>query len=114
LIPSGVISNAHDKISATGKPRTSNKTTRRTAQLGMSKNGKTCVATLNEQPSHDCVGDGNLVNVAPLQLGKESRRVHSAHLDQVLVRAALYPGARDLKSRVQRSKQLVKRISKIF
>ncbi len=44
LIPSGVISNAHDKTSATGNPRASSKTTRRMAQFGTSKNGKTCVA----------------------------------------------------------------------
>ena len=45
LIPSGVISNAHDRISATGKPRISSSTTSRTAQFGISKKGKTCVAT---------------------------------------------------------------------
>jgi hypothetical protein len=45
LIPSGVISNAHDRISATGKPRMSSSTTSRTAQFGISKNGKTWVAT---------------------------------------------------------------------
>src|SRR6266516_4783305 len=44
-IPSGVISNAHEKTSATGKPAISTNTTSRTAQFGISKNGKTCVAT---------------------------------------------------------------------
>src|SRR6266566_3067880 len=42
--------------------------------------------------------DDNLVNVAPLQLGQEVLYVHSAHLDEVLVTAALYLYARDLKS----------------
>src|SRR4029077_6864981 len=44
LIPSGVSSKAQDKIKATGKPKMSSKTTSRTAQFGISKNGKTCVA----------------------------------------------------------------------
>src|SRR4029453_4629685 len=44
LIPSGVISKAHDRISATGKPKISSKTTSRIAQFGISKNGKTWVA----------------------------------------------------------------------
>src|SRR5437764_14818165 len=44
LIPSGVISKAQDRISATGKPRMSSKTTSRTLQWGISKNGKTWVA----------------------------------------------------------------------
>src|SRR5207302_11291910 len=44
LIPSGVISKAHEKISATGKPRISKSTTSRPAQLGISKIGKTWVA----------------------------------------------------------------------
>ena len=44
LIPSGVISNAQEKTSATGRPAIDSRTTRRTAQFGISKNGKTCVA----------------------------------------------------------------------
>ena len=49
---SGVISNAHDKISATGKPRIKSSTTRRTAQFGISKKGKTCVAIwMRSQPT---------------------------------------------------------------
>ncbi len=43
--PSGVSSNAHAITSAIGNPITIASTTRRTAQFGISKNGKTCVAT---------------------------------------------------------------------
>jgi hypothetical protein len=39
-----VISTAHDRIKATGKPRIKRSTTRRIAQFGISKNGKTYVA----------------------------------------------------------------------
>src|SRR5207245_4035176 len=50
LIPSGVSSNAQARLNATGNPIPSSNTTRRTAQLGISKNGKTCVATcINSQ-----------------------------------------------------------------
>src|SRR5438128_2146381 len=41
FIPSGVISNAQEKTRTAGKPRTSNNTTRRTAQFGIPKNGNT-------------------------------------------------------------------------
>jgi hypothetical protein len=44
LMPSGVISTAHDRIKGTGKPRIKRSTTRRIAQFGISKNGKTYVA----------------------------------------------------------------------
>ena len=44
LSPSGVHSKIHATIMATGKPSRSEITTNRTAQFGMSKNGKTCVA----------------------------------------------------------------------
>jgi len=40
----GVRSNIHDSVSAIGKPSTDTSTIRRTAQFGISKNGKTCVA----------------------------------------------------------------------
>ena len=39
------IPKAHDKTSAIGNPRINSSTTSRTAQFGISKNGKTCVAT---------------------------------------------------------------------
>jgi hypothetical protein len=45
-----------------------------------------------------CVSHRRAVNIAPLQLGQEVRRVHSARLDEALVTAALYIYARDLKS----------------
>ena len=44
LIPCGVRSNIQDKMSAIGNPSTSTITTKRTAQFGISKNGKTWVA----------------------------------------------------------------------
>ena len=43
--PSGVSSKAHAMMSAMGKPITMNRTMSRTPQFGISKNGKTCVAT---------------------------------------------------------------------
>src|SRR5205807_9454443 len=50
LIPSGVISNAHAQTTAMGKPTMVSRTTSLTIQLGMLKNGKTCVATwMNNQ-----------------------------------------------------------------
>src|SRR5439155_5341191 len=53
---------------------------------------------LHQQPCDDCISDRNLVNVASLQLSEEILRVHSARLDEALVRAALYLETRDLKS----------------
>jgi hypothetical protein len=44
LIPSGVSSKAQASSSATGKPSARRTTTNRTAQVGISKNGKVCVA----------------------------------------------------------------------
>ncbi len=44
LIPSGVISNAHEEIRLIGKPMIKKSTTSRTAQFGVPKNRNTCVA----------------------------------------------------------------------
>ena len=47
-----VSSNAHARMSAIGKPTTIIKTMSRTPQFGISKKGKTCVATwINNQPT---------------------------------------------------------------
>jgi hypothetical protein len=52
LNPSGVSSNAQAITSAIGKPIAMTSTTRRTAWFGISKNGKTCVATwTSSQPT---------------------------------------------------------------
>src|SRR5690348_18317699 len=51
-MPSGVSSKTHANATATGKPTTITTTTSRTTQLGMLKNGKTCVATCtSSQPA---------------------------------------------------------------
>jgi hypothetical protein len=42
LSPSGVISNAHAKMSAMGKPMAIKNTINRITQFGTSKTGKTC------------------------------------------------------------------------
>jgi hypothetical protein len=38
---------------------------------------KNLTCDLHQQPRDDCVGDRNLVNVAPLQLGQKLRWIHS-------------------------------------
>jgi hypothetical protein len=60
-------------------------TTKRTAKLGISKNGKTCVVRLREKPCYDPVGNRCAVNVAPFQLGEDILWIHSARLDEALV-----------------------------
>src|SRR5712692_7782579 len=62
------------------------------------KERKNLTRDLHQQPCDNCIGDRNFVDMAPLQLSEEVFRVHSARLDEVLVTAALYLDARDLKS----------------
>jgi len=50
--PAGVSSKAHASTTAMGNPITIASTINRTAQFGISKNGKTCVATwVKSQPT---------------------------------------------------------------
>ena len=45
-------------------------------KFGISRKGKKLCRYLHQQPRHDCVGDGNFVNVAPLQFAEEILRIH--------------------------------------
>src|SRR5438552_3023128 len=77
--PSGVNSKAHAMTSAMGKPITIASTTSRTAQFGMSKNGKTCVG-FEYQTFAGLRGDpvGNVVLV-------HGRRAHRRPAEEALV-----------------------------
>ena len=55
------------------------------------KERKNLTRDLHQQPRDNCVGDRNLVDVAPLQLSEEVFRVHSARLDEALVTPAILP-----------------------
>ena len=76
LIPSGVSSKAQAITSAIGNPITISRTTRRIAHVGISKSGKTCVATWTKEPTDDRISHRDLVDIAPLQLGKEVVDLH--------------------------------------
>src|SRR5437868_2287958 len=77
LSPSGVISNAHAKMSAMGKPMTIKTTISRTISFGTPNTGKTCAIPLGERPASDDVSERDLVNVATLQFTEEGLRVHT-------------------------------------
>jgi len=42
------------------------------------------IADLRQKPSNSRIGDGNLVNIAPLQFGKEVARIHGLVLAELL------------------------------
>src|SRR5207248_6873945 len=69
-------SNAHAITSAIGNPITIASTINRTAPIWNFEKWKNLSGDLNQQPSDDGICDRDLVNVAPLQLGKEVTRVH--------------------------------------
>ena len=53
------------------------RTINRMAQFGTSKTGNTCAIPWAERPAGDDVGNRDLVNIAPLQLGEEVVDLHS-------------------------------------
>lgn len=67
-------------------------TTKRTAGIRNFKKWKDLRCELREEPCDDSVGDRCAVNVAPLQLGQNVLRIHSARLDEGLVTAAILLG----------------------
>ena len=89
-----------------GNPTASATTTKRTAEFGISKNGKTCVVSCVRNHATTPVSDCCAVNVAPFQLGQKVRWIHSVRVDEALVTAALYLDARDLKRMRNRSTRL--------
>src|SRR5205809_6712333 len=48
--------------------------------------GKENRRSLNEEPRHNRVGDGNLVNIAPLEFGEEVFDLHEAELRRIIMR----------------------------
>ena len=71
LIPSGVISNAHDKIKRDRKPGMKKKDDQPHRPVWDFEKWKDLRGDLNEQPGDDGIGDRDLVNIAPFQLGEE-------------------------------------------
>jgi len=69
LIPCGVRSNIHDSVSAIGKPTPAAAQPGAPPNLEFRRTGK-LRCDLNEQPGGDGVGDGNAVDLAALQFGK--------------------------------------------
>jgi len=63
--PCGVSSNAHARMSAMRKPIASNNN-QSDRPIWNSEKRKDLRRDLDEQPRHNAVGDGNLLNVAPL------------------------------------------------
>src|SRR5439155_13885974 len=77
------------------RERNDNKTHRIIRNL---KKWKDLRGKLREEPCDDSVSDRCAVNIAPLQLRQNVLRIHSAHLDEALVTAAILGYPRDLKS----------------
>jgi hypothetical protein len=69
-------------------------TTKRTAELGISKNGEDLRCELRQKPCDNSVSDRCPINIAPFQLGQDVLCVHSTRFDE----AQFYLDARDLKS----------------
>jgi hypothetical protein len=67
-------------FTATGNPITSSNTTSRSAQFGISKERKNLAGDLHEQPRHNAIRDGDLVNVAPFELSEKILRIHRVRL----------------------------------
>jgi hypothetical protein len=76
LIPSGVISNAHENISATGKPKMMTMIKIFITHGGVSKSRKKNRRRLDQEPGNNRISDSHLVNIAPLQLGEEIAQIH--------------------------------------
>jgi hypothetical protein len=47
---------------------------------------------LDRRPADDCLGRGDLINIAPLQLSEKVLLIHSAPLDEMLVMAPILAG----------------------
>ena len=70
-IPCGVASNAQAITSAIGNPIDHEHDDKAHHPVRNFEKWKNLGRDLNQQPTDNCVSDRNLVNVAPLQLGKE-------------------------------------------
>src|SRR4029453_16549716 len=96
--PSGVSSNAHAMISATGKPSAVTKITSRMAQFEISRNGNTCVATwINSQPT-TAYATATLYTLRRFSSAKMSPALHPSPLaatqSHVQLLLSLHPSGR--------------------